>query len=543
MSLAQILSTGTVGAQAGAMSQDDGVNTLLAMDDEPVRKAVGSVFTMQMQTNPAIGPTFFPSKQGPAVALPGSLSGWCGNVAAALVGWSLSHTSQHGFAPTANGDAAKNIVQQQLAPGVPEFMTASRANYDALFANNCGTDKVKFSAFTGPDAAQWGRQLADRLTSAAFTVKQMGWFQSEPDRFWRTLYLYIYMVGALSPPDQSRVVQYWDKQLEGKGAKPPWDFYEHMLAGNYNEQTFLAEVVTAISAAAVTATTTKILGCHGGPAASCSTTEVPSQYTYGIGVANWLNGRNDAWRTGSRPNNVESASSGGCCFVAGTPILMADGTSKPIEEVAPREAIFGRDGVVVHRSRQDVVWDMEDGELLFGINDLEPFFNASHPLLTKEGWKAMSPASAKRINPHLEIGRLQEGDVLFQVSDLSPFQYREVRIDRLTWTVPGAGAKVYSIHLHRENYGYHAHGFCVAVNYPEITEDSFTKAFSRLTSAERRMIRERMAPIMPLIRRGMGNFVQQALDRSLNDPVVAGQAGAASPRAGNGLEEAPASQP
>lgn len=521
MSIANILSIGAAAGNA-AVASDDAVNTLLSMNDDAVRSAIGDVFAVQMQTTPAVNAVFFPSSQHPAAPLPSGSVDWAGNVAAALVGWSLAHTSQHGFAQTATAATAQQYVNQQLTPGTAMFMTVARANYDALFPANCGVGQVKFQSFMGPDADALGKQLADRLVSVPFTVKQMLLLDADPAKFWRTLYLYIYMVGRLSPGNQQRVVAYWDEKTAGKGAKPSWDYYEYMLAGRYNEQTFLAEVVNAISVSKVTRTKTQVLGCQGGPAAHCTTTEVPSQYTYGIAVANWLNGRGDGWKTGAQPNNVENVSTGGggCfCFTAGTPILMADGSSKPIEEVAFQEPLFGRDGIVVQRGRQDVVWDLEDGELLFGINELEPFFNASHPLLTSEGWKAMSPVAARRINPHLEIGKLKEGDVLYQVAGLSPFQYREVLIEQLTWLRPEPGRTVYSILLHRENHGYHAHGFCVAVNYPDLTEDSFSQAFARLSAAERTLIRSRLAPIMPLLRRSMGNFVEKVLMRSLRDPA------------------------
>lgn len=518
---AQTLSgaSGRLGLAAG--SDDDAVNLLIAMDDTEVRKQVGVCFTAQLRASPAVHGTFFPGAPAAPVPVPAG-DNWVGDVAAALVAWSLSQTSQHGFAGTVNKANAQGFVTLKLDPSFDRFVAVASVIYGALFPNYCSANGVTFKTYLDNQPDHWGQLLADRLVDTAFAAKEVLTYDADPAGFYQKLYLLFYKVQRLSPGQRDRVVQYWDNLLKGKGSHGPWTIYEYMQANKYSDQTFMPDVQTAINQQTVTATRTEVLGCQGGPAAHCTTTQVPSQYTYGIPVANWLSShRQYNFVSGNSPGNVEdvhsSGGGGGCCFTRGTPVLMSDGTSKPIEEVAEGEAIFGRNGVVVHRSSQGVIWDLEENELLFGINEYEPFFNASHPFLTKDGWKAMSPAAARRMNPDLKIGRLEVGDVLLQVESTEPFRYREVEIKEITRHVGDPTEKIYSVHLHRENFGYHANGFCVAVNYPNITEDSFVRAFSRLSSAERAMIRERLAPIIPLLKLGMGNFVHQVLERSLAD--------------------------
>ena len=103
---------------------------------------------------------------------------------------------------------------------------------------------------------------------------------------------------------------------------------------------------------------------------------------------------------------------GGGCFPAGTLILMADGTDKPIEEVRDKDMVMGRDidgernvmveCVEVEAPVTDHLYELEfaDGSVLKTTMD--------HPIYTQRGWAAISPDEAlKRSNlwpVALEIG-------------------------------------------------------------------------------------------------------------------------------------------
>ncbi|MGL5607043.1 MAG: hypothetical protein ACRDDN_03085, partial [Aeromonas veronii] len=89
------------------------------------------------------------------------------------------------------------------------------------------------------------------------------------------------------------------------------------------------------------------------------------------------------------------------CFIAGTRITMADGSTRPIEMLRVGERVLDQHGgsnrilaierVILGKRR------------LYGINDLPPFFTAEHPLLTTRGWAAISPAMTRTENPQLAV--------------------------------------------------------------------------------------------------------------------------------------------
>ena len=108
-----------------------------------------------------------------------------------------------------------------------------------------------------------------------------------------------------------------------------------------------------------------------------------------------------------------SCGSGGC-FVAGTLIAMADGTSTPIERVAAGDSVLGRGGQAtrVLGILRPVLGDRP----LYALNGGPAFVTASHPFLTADGWKAVDPEAARAEVPELEIGRLTVGDVLVGAS-------------------------------------------------------------------------------------------------------------------------------
>ena len=96
------------------------------------------------------------------------------------------------------------------------------------------------------------------------------------------------------------------------------------------------------------------------------------------------------------------------CFVAGTLVLMADGTERPIETLRPGDAVLGR------RGRVNRVVAAERTQLgrrrLYAFNGRRPFVTAEHPFLTCEGWKALDPEATRRENAELHVAALQLGD-------------------------------------------------------------------------------------------------------------------------------------
>ena len=103
------------------------------------------------------------------------------------------------------------------------------------------------------------------------------------------------------------------------------------------------------------------------------------------------------YRPGSKIFSIATTGCNWLCHPAGTQILMMDGTTRPVEEIAPGDALWstgtrGRaipDVVTLAGARKAPVYRVSIERLR------EPLFGtAEHPVLTAEGWKTISGLSA-----------------------------------------------------------------------------------------------------------------------------------------------------
>jgi hypothetical protein len=131
----------------------------------------------------------------------------------------------------------------------------------------------------------------------------------------------------------------------------------------------------------------------------------------------------------SSDNEVSSSSnialtvgtSQSCCFPAGSLVAMADGTSKPIEDVKVGDEILtfdeskmaqatGRVGALKRPLRDALCHILfSDGTLATPTPD--------HPLFTTDGWKSVDPEAGTVSYGH-EVGKLAEGDMVLSQSGL-----------------------------------------------------------------------------------------------------------------------------
>jgi hypothetical protein len=122
-----------------------------------------------------------------------------------------------------------------------------------------------------------------------------------------------------------------------------------------------------------------------------------------------LHNRNDDATTG--PNYSRS------CFPAGTQILLADRTSKRIEDVAIGDVVMGFDG---QRQVPVVVEELESPlrdhycTLTFD-DDSVVVLTREHPLYTLHGWRSLCPDSTTEENSQLLVGQLEIGDHILTV--------------------------------------------------------------------------------------------------------------------------------
>ena len=135
------------------------------------------------------------------------------------------------------------------------------------------------------------------------------------------------------------------------------------------------------------------------------------------------------------------------CFVAGTLITMADGTSKPIELIAAGDDVLGRHGKAsrVLGVLRPVLGDRP----LYALNGGAAFVTASHPFLTEDGWKAVDPDAARAEVPDLEVGSLTVGDVMVAVEAGS--SERPVRLRSLEGRPADPATQLYNLDVGGSN--------------------------------------------------------------------------------------------
>ncbi|WP_429082476.1 Hint domain-containing homing endonuclease [Aeromonas bivalvium] len=104
-----------------------------------------------------------------------------------------------------------------------------------------------------------------------------------------------------------------------------------------------------------------------------------------------------------QPNQAHAKS----CFVAGTRILMADGSERPIETLQAGEQVLDQHGQINRILAVERV--ILGNRRLYGLNHLPPFFTAEHPFLSTRGWVAISPAMTRAEQPTLAVQPLFTG--------------------------------------------------------------------------------------------------------------------------------------
>ena len=144
------------------------------------------------------------------------------------------------------------------------------------------------------------------------------------------------------------------------------------------------------------------------------------------------------------------------CFIAGTLVIMEDGSTKKIEDVEIGEKLQGRGG------RINTVLEFDrpvlGGRMLYAINGGTAFVTSEHPFYTTEGWKSIDPSSLVERNPELahelRIAKLEVGDKIITSTG-------QVEVE----TLEGTGGHNVDMPLYNfkldGNNTYHADGYVV----------------------------------------------------------------------------------
>lgn len=108
-------------------------------------------------------------------------------------------------------------------------------------------------------------------------------------------------------------------------------------------------------------------------------------------------------------NYCNSFSSGGGCFIVGTQVMMADGSSKDIAEVSPGDFILSSQGPTQVMKKYVIPYQ----GLLYAFNGSGNYFvTPTHPFMTSGGWKSFDPEGTKQETPSLAVSLLAVGDEL-----------------------------------------------------------------------------------------------------------------------------------
>jgi hypothetical protein len=131
-------------------------------------------------------------------------------------------------------------------------------------------------------------------------------------------------------------------------------------------------------------------------------------------------GRKESTGKDSFGQQTKEEASYGSCFIAGTKITMADGTTKNIEDIIVGDKVKGYKG-----DNEVIKLDptLLGERKLYSFNNTEHyFFTSEHPFMTDEGWKSIKPEKTKErdgIELYNQLkGELKVGDKLITENGL-----------------------------------------------------------------------------------------------------------------------------
>ncbi|PTB66247.1 hypothetical protein BBK36DRAFT_1159294 [Trichoderma citrinoviride] len=206
------------------------------------------------------------------------------------------------------------------------------------------------------------------------------------------------------------------------------------------------------------------------------------------------------------------------CFRAGTMVWARD-EQKPIESFVENDQVLTRadSGEYGICSDEKVMVPTSGNIVLFGINELEPFVTANHVFYTTTGLRAIDPIAAQHENPWLQVGALKMGHVLLRTSDGK--SYERVPVGRITSaSVPCES--VHGLHLRSGLRSYHANGYLVHLNYPEITIASIGKLLRNMPTYQRSQLLQNIKELQPIFSKFGAGFVSDLLGKELKDPQL-----------------------
>jgi hypothetical protein len=198
-------------------------------------------------------------------------------------------------------------------------------------------------------------------------------------------------------------------------------------------------------------------------------------YEYGEAVLNWLNSpggpQQYQMRSVNSPQNFEDKvpeSSG--CVRENTPIRMADGSVKPIQDVVPGDFVLNGMGTFSVCSKEKIYNPYV--QEMYSINDEPVFMSAEHALMTNRGWCSLNPYLSRQINPELKINKLEVGDQVWKFKSFEggALAFQKIQVVKINVERTAAEGFIgYDLHFTEGYDSYFARDYLCLLNYPEIT--------------------------------------------------------------------------
>ena len=208
-------------------------------------------------------------------------------------------------------------------------------------------------------------------------------------------------------------------------------------------------------------------------------------------------------------------SSIGFCFAPGTGILTSDGRQIPIESIIEgTKIITSVDPLQLGSTSAENLRIPGAGKTLYGFNHEGAFFTSNHSFYVAPGlWRAIDPVAAREINPWLDIGRLQVGDRLLKAVENT---YEEIEITSIE-SEPCKHDFLYNLHLREGLRSFHANGYCVYMNYPEVTLSKVADILRGLSKDEKYLLLLNYQELTPIFSKYEWQTVIDILDRQIDD--------------------------
>lgn len=156
------------------------------------------------------------------------------------------------------------------------------------------------------------------------------------------------------------------------------------------------------------------------------------------------------------------------CFVGTTPVLMADGSERAIEEIEAGDVVLGSNGE--HNMVLGVLRLALGARDLWALNGYDHFVTASHPFLTADGWKSIDPARTAKEHPAVDTAQLRVGDRVLATEArplagvcgnvLTATTLRHVAITKISRRLADPALRIYNLTVDGD-HTYFANGFVV----------------------------------------------------------------------------------